>query len=116
MAAVNGGCIWNWYSGVLTIDHCTLSNNVAEQGSGGAVFNSGALTIDHSVVTGNTAGVDGGGIDNDSNSASFPAQIEFSTVCGNSAPTGADLYNNGSATVQNSDICLIDGSGSLTKS
>jgi hypothetical protein len=114
VAAVNGGCIWN--DGFLTIDHCTLSNNVAEQGSGGAVFNSGALTIDHSVVTGNTAGVDGGGIHNDSSSTLFPVLIEFSTVCGNSAPTGADLFNYGSVTLQKSDVCLIDGSGSLTTS
>jgi hypothetical protein len=109
-----GGAIWN--SGTLTVVHCTLSGNSAANGDGGAVFNAGQLLLDHSSLSDNTAGIAGGGIYNDDGTVqSFGTlTVQQSTVSSNSAPLGADLYNAGSATLLNSLVCMIDGSGQLT--
>ena len=37
-----------------------------------------------------------------------------STICGNTAPLGADLSNYGTATLQDSDVCVIFNTGTLT--
>jgi hypothetical protein len=102
--------------GTLTVEHSNLSGNSATAGSGGAIWNQATLTIDHCTLSGNSASISGGGIYNfsDEHFVSGTVMIESSTACDNSAPTGADLYNAGSATLQNSDVCLIDGSGALT--
>jgi hypothetical protein len=56
-----GGAVWN--GGVLTIDHCVLSQNSADlnQGypfwnEGGAIYNAGTLTVSNSTLSKNAAG------------------------------------------------------------
>ena len=127
-SAVGGGGIYN--DGMLTVQQSTLSGNTAVS-DGGGIFNANGLTVQQSTLTGNTAGSDGGGIYNDSayivtvqqstlsgntatnagggifNGASGTLMIDDSTVCDNFAALGADLYNLGVASINDSDVCAI---------
>ena len=126
LASFFGGGITN--AGTLTVSQSTLSGNSA--GIGGGIANSGTVTVSHSTLSGNSA-VLGGGINNlgtltisqstlSGNSADLGGGINNlrtlfvvhdSTICGNSslAPhEGADLYNTGSCTKDDSStICVI---------
>jgi hypothetical protein len=111
-----GGALWN-QDATVTIRQSTLSGNSASGGQGGAIYNSGfadigTVTVFQSTVTGNSAAT-GGGIDNDVGGV---LSVQHSSVVGNTAPAGAgaDLYNAGSATLLDSLVFVIDGSGSLT--
>jgi hypothetical protein len=101
-----GGAICN--TGTLTVSHSTFSGNSTDN-IGGAIFNAGTLLINQSALVGNAAGTAGGGI-----ISGGSLTVQQSTVCANSAPLGADLYNAGSATLLDSDVCIISNTGMLT--
>jgi hypothetical protein len=95
-AGVGGGI---WTQGVLTLNNCTVSNNVAEF-EGGGVVNFGTLRVTSCTVSGNmaqgkhTRSPLGGGIDNYSDSASL--EISNSTITNNLAGGGGGgVYNRG---------------------
>jgi hypothetical protein len=48
--------------GALTLNHCTVRDNVGETWHGGGISSSGSLTVNDSLITNNDAGDDGGGI------------------------------------------------------
>jgi hypothetical protein len=105
--AVIGGGIYN--DGILTIDRCTITGNVATGGNffqetvggeGGGIYNSfGTLRITNSTITGNTAlsfslsgnsipGV-GGGLANEDGTAI----LNYVTIADNTAAIGTQVYN-----------------------
>jgi predicted outer membrane repeat protein len=102
--SLGGGAICNACDplGSVTIDNCTLSKNYAVGGIGGAILNGGMLTVENSSVFGNFADIAGGGIYNDNGSEVGFGTLYVtngSTVTGNRAPAGADLYNLGTAQI-----------------
>jgi hypothetical protein len=110
-SATEGGAIYNagfTFSGgsdlgVLTVSGSTFTGNSAGD-SGGSVYNAGTATLQQCTLSGNTAGSKGGGI---FNAASGAVTIADSVVLNNLAPLGADLYNLGSATVNDSTVGVI---------
>jgi Bacterial Ig-like domain (group 3)/IPT/TIG domain len=48
-------------SATVTIDHCTISNNMANHGGGIAVARSSVVLVEDSTISGNTAAFQGGG-------------------------------------------------------
>jgi predicted outer membrane repeat protein len=124
----NGGAIYSLV-GTLTVSDCTLSGNTAIDGggiynnafvtldvrgstfsgnsasdSGGGIYNLSTATVQQSTLSGNTAGADGGGI---FNGATATLTIDDSVVWGNLALLGADLYNLGKATLNDSTVGVI---------
>jgi CSLREA domain-containing protein len=119
-AEVAGGIFW---AGDLTIDQCTISDNLATSSAdvfgfsfgAGGIFTAGLLgdaTITNSTLTGNTSLVGWGG------GAIFltPAYLTNVTVTGNQAPSGGGLFPLLAAYVANTIIadnpggdCLIFG-------
>ena len=108
----SGGGIWN--SGVLTINHSTVSGNCVISrlpSYGGGIYNIGTLTINNSTLSGNIAACGGcllgsppygGGIFNNGK-----LLINNSTLTGNISYTigyGGSIYNNGTLTISNSTI------------
>jgi hypothetical protein len=81
-----GGAISN--SGTLNITDSTLSGNTGEF-TGGAIINDGALTVSNSTVSGNSTQLHGGGIAN----ISGQNTIVNSTLTGNSGTTAGAIYN-----------------------
>jgi Domain of unknown function (DUF4347) len=82
-----GGGIANFDT--LTLRNSTISGNTAD--SGGGIFNGGGiLALKNSILTGNKATVKGGGIYN--NNGIF-GLISGTTIKGNNAPTGAEIYS-----------------------
>jgi hypothetical protein len=107
-----GGGIMN--AGTMTVSGCTISGNSAGQ-FGGGIWNGpngngqgSTLTISNTTLSGNSATLEGGGIFND---AATVYITNGSTVCGNSAPAGADLYDFdklGSVSISSdSKVCII---------
>lgn len=89
-----GGGIYN--DGTMTVSGCTLSGNAVADGGagGGGIYNSSVLTVSASKLSGNSALEYGGGIFND-----YTGVLTLkSTVTGNTAFVGADLYNLGTVT------------------
>jgi hypothetical protein len=83
-----GGGIYNDdMVGTLTVENCTVSNNVSGVGccfSGGGITNTQHLTISNSTITGNSSTTDGGAIKNTGS---------VSTISGNtSARHGGGIY------------------------
>jgi predicted outer membrane repeat protein len=105
--ATVGGGIFNdsgtFYLGTLIVRGSTFSDNTASD-SGGGLYNLGTVTVQQSTLSGNTAGTGGGGI---FNGASGTLTIDDSAVCGNVAPLGADLFNLGVATLNDSTVWVI---------
>jgi predicted outer membrane repeat protein len=99
--ATDAGAIYNYISVSLAVRGATFAGNSASD-SGGAIDNAGKLTIQESTLAGNTAGTEGGGL---FNAASGSLAVKDSTVLGNVALLGADLFNDhGSVTVNDSII------------
>ncbi|HUU23317.1 MAG TPA: LamG-like jellyroll fold domain-containing protein, partial [Phycisphaerae bacterium] len=124
-----GGGMYNYVSSSPTLTHVTFSGNRAAQfggamctdtssatlteviftgnqadWSGGGMFNwSASPTLARVTFSGNQAGSDGGGMSN--NCASNPT-LRNSILWGNEAPTGPEIYNDGtgSATATYSDV------------
>ena len=88
-ATLLGGAIHS--TGVLNLEHCTLTGNYAGQsstGNGGAINNfGGTLSLVHCTITGNTAESLGGGIRSDS-----APILKGSIIAGNTAVSGPDIY------------------------
>jgi predicted outer membrane repeat protein len=111
-SAVEGGGIYNFSgifdnnqlsNGTLEVQGSTFSGNTASD-SGGAIYNLGTATVQGSTLSGNAAGSAGGGI---FNGASGTLAVKDSTVLGNAAPGGADLYTLGSLALDDSTVGLI---------
>jgi hypothetical protein len=105
--ATFGGGIFNdnpaaaGYDGTLTVRGSNFSGNAASD-SGGGLYNAGTATLQECTLSGNPAGSNGGGI---FNAASRVLSVKDSTVLGNTAPLGADLFNDhGSVTANDSTI------------
>jgi hypothetical protein len=110
---VGGGMMLGEAGADVTINQCNFLDNTSLLGGGGGIeINGGALTINASNLTGNSA-VDGsgGGIEN---TAFGTLTVKDSTIRNNLALQGADLFNDGSATLLASDVSVIDGNGDLT--
>ncbi len=104
----NGGGIWN--DGTLILQDSVVTGNSALTGAGGGIYNSsiGILTLDHCTISDNTSGQDvgsrgyGGGLLN-----AGTATITSSSFLGNIAAgggQGAAIYNVGSAVLTNSTV------------
>jgi predicted outer membrane repeat protein len=111
-SAVEGGGIYNFSgifdnnqlsNGTLEVQGSTFSGNTASD-SGGAIYNLGTATIQQGTLSGNTAGSSGGGV---FNAASGTLAVKDSTVLKNVAPLGADIYNLGSLTQDDSTVGVI---------
>jgi predicted outer membrane repeat protein len=98
--ALSGGGIWNGISATLGVRGSTFSGNTASD-SGGGIYNLSTATVQGSTLSGNTAGADGGGL---FNGASATLAVRDSTVLGNTAPSGADIYNLGALTLGDSTV------------
>jgi hypothetical protein len=105
-AEVGGGIFWR---GDLTIDQCTISDNLATSsfdvfglsfGGGGILSGIGDATITNSTLTGNTSLVGWGG------GALFltPSHLTNVTITGNQAPSGGGLFPLAAAYVANTII------------
>ena len=101
--ATEGGGIDNYVTGTLTVQDSSLSGNTAGD-SGGGLYNLCTATVQQSSLSGNTAGSDGGGL---FNGASGALAVKDSTVLGNTAPSGADLYNLGVLALDDSTVGVI---------
>jgi hypothetical protein len=84
-----GGGIFN--NGTLTLSKSTLTGNRAF--SGGGIYNSGTLALSKSILSGNTATNAGGGIYNADSLGGILGLITSTTIRGNTAPTGAEIYS-----------------------
>jgi len=126
-----GGAIYN-LGGSLTLDHVTLSHNVAYYGGALDDIVSTENTVTNSTITQNTSVTDGGGIDNsghllvkDSVISSNVAQAGFSgggiyndgaqltlddsQIVGNVAAFGGGIYNNDGGTINVTNKSVISG-------
>ncbi len=109
--ATYGGGIYNYSGDSLTVTGSFLLNNSAvpdpydgSGGSGGGIDNAGKATVQSSTVSGNSAAGAGGGISNDLYAS---LALGGSTVTGNGAPAGADIYNLGSLQLKKSTVGVI---------
>jgi Domain of unknown function (DUF4347) len=84
-----GSGIYN-FSGTLTLNKSTLTGNTATRGGGGIFNSGGTLALKNSILSGNTATSSGGGIYNDRGTFGL---ISGTTIKGNTAPTGPDIYS-----------------------
>ncbi len=114
-AGYSGGGIENISGGTeqlstLTVNGSTIFGNSAAYSGGGIDNIWGArLTVNGSTISDNSAGVYGGGVYNTFSNSTFSILIATnSTICGNFAPSGADLSNTGTVTLTNSDVCIIN--------
>jgi hypothetical protein len=100
-----GGAIYSSVSnGTLDVRGSTFMGNVASD-SGGAVYNEfSTVTIQGSTLSGNSAGSAGGGL---FNATSGTLAVKDSTVLDNVAPSGADIYNLGALTLDDSNVGVI---------
>jgi hypothetical protein len=111
-AGVFGGGIWNSRYvnlpgvGTLTMSNTTLSGNSAGY-YGGGIFNDSicTVTLNGCALSGNSARSEGGGIYN----AGILYVLSASTVTGDTAPAGADLYNLGTFFISSDSIVGIIG-------
>jgi predicted outer membrane repeat protein len=101
-SASEGGAIYNVAPGTLLVRGCTFSANAASD-SGGAIYNLGTATLLECTLSGNTAGGAGGIF----SGAPGALAVKDSTVLNNVAPLGADLYNLGALTLDDSTVGVI---------
>jgi predicted outer membrane repeat protein len=102
-SATEGGGIYNTAFATLDVRGSSFSGNTASD-SGGGIYNLGTATLQQSTVSSNTAANDGGGI---FNGTSGTLAVKDSTVLGNSALSGADIYNLGALTLDDSTVGVI---------
>jgi predicted outer membrane repeat protein len=102
-SATEGGGVYNDASATLEVHGNTFTSNTASD-SGGGIYNLGTATLQECTLSANTAGSAGGGI---FNGASGTLTIDDSVVTGNLALLGADLYNLGKATLNDSTVGVI---------
>ena len=97
-AADIGGAIYNLTT--LDVHGSTFTSNTAAD-SGGAIYNAGSVTLQESTLSGNIAGSAGGGI---FNGTTGTLAIKDSTVLGNAAPLGTDLFTLGAVALDDSTV------------
>jgi hypothetical protein len=102
--ASDGGAIYNDAAGTLDVRGSTLTGSNSASVSGGAIYNFGTATLQQSTLSGNTAGSSGGGV---FNAASGTLSVKDSTVLKNVAPVGADIYNLGALTQDDSTVGVV---------
>jgi hypothetical protein len=103
-SATEGGGIYNSVFGTLDVRGCNFCANTASD-AGGGIYNAGfAVRIQETNLSGNTAGSAGGGIFND---ASGAVTIDDSIVLNNTAPLGADVFNLGALTLNDSTVGVL---------
>jgi predicted outer membrane repeat protein len=102
-SADQGGGIYNNAFATLDVRGSTFTNNSASD-SGGGIYNGGTATLQGCTLAGNTAGSAGGGLFNGS---SGTLVVKDSTVLNNLAPSGADLYNLGALTLDDSTVGVL---------
>jgi CSLREA domain-containing protein len=96
----SGAGIYNTGPGSAYFDHCSLSENVADETGGGVVNDGGTVNITYSTLSGNVATkLGGGGINN-----SGDLTLDHSTVSGNAAVLGGGISSSGTGTVTQSTI------------
>jgi hypothetical protein len=98
-----GGSISNAPSATLDVRGSTFACNSASD-SGGGIYNFGTAVVQQSSFAGNAAGSDGGGIFNGS---SGTLAVKDSTVLHNVAPSGADFYNLGALSLDDSTVGVV---------
>jgi predicted outer membrane repeat protein len=101
--AGEGGAINNGLGMTLVVRGSSFSGNTAGD-SGGGIYNLGTATLKDTTLSGNTAGSEGGGV---FNGAFGTLAIKDSTALHNVAPLGADLYNLGALTLDDSTVGVI---------
>jgi predicted outer membrane repeat protein len=90
-SSAQGGVIYNFDLGVVTIDHSTLANNQVS-GDGGVIWNNHTVNISASTFSGNSATGDGGVIE----STNGTVTIINSTISSNQATgSGGAIVNGG---------------------
>ena len=92
----SGGGINNeFFTATMTLNGCTINNNVA--GAGGGIFNGNFLTITNCTLTANHAQTNGGGLYNGSNDGVPSITLLNSTISGNSSASsgGGGIYLEG---------------------
>ena len=102
-SASDGAAMYNDSLSTLIVRGCTFSDNNASV-SGGGIYNLGPAILQDCTLSGNTAGSAGGGIFND---APVTLVLKDSTVLDNSAASGADIYNLGALTLDDSTVGVI---------
>jgi predicted outer membrane repeat protein len=102
-SATDGGGIWAYTVFGIDVRGSSFSGNTATD-SGGGIYNRGTATLQQCTLSDNTAANDGGGI---FNGGSGTLAVKDSTVLSNSAPSGADLYNLGALTLDDSTVGVI---------
>jgi hypothetical protein len=103
-SADQGGGIYNNAFATLDVRNSTFNGNNTASDPGGGIYNLGAATLQECTLSGNTAANDGGGI---FNGASGTLAVKDSTVLDNVAPLGADIYNLGALTLDDSIVGVI---------
>jgi hypothetical protein len=103
-ATQGGGIYFGAAPGLLEVEGSTFTDKNTASDSGGGIYNLGTATVQECHLSGNTAGSAGGGI---FNGASGTLTVKDSTVLHNVAPLGADLYNLGALTLDDSTVGVI---------
>ncbi|MGA2247496.1 MAG: choice-of-anchor Q domain-containing protein [Verrucomicrobiota bacterium] len=108
-AEYGGGIyIYNSDETIVTLDQCTVSGNSASDEGGGIENAYGTLTVNQCTLSGNSANENGGGIDN------YGTAVMTNTiVAGNTAVSGADIYNDGGDLTYGTSnlVPLVDNNG-----
>ena len=111
----DGGGVFNFDTGVLTIENTTLSGNRADYGGG--VANSGRLTISNSTLSGNRAfgyygdAGSGGGVQNFGT-----LRLAWTVISGNVALTNPEVenYSPGDITADNFNLFGHNGNAGVS--
>jgi hypothetical protein len=102
-SAREGGAIDNGLGTTLVVRGSTFCGNAASD-TGGCVYSAGTATLRDCTMSRNTAGSGGGGA---FNAASGTLAVKDSTALHNVAPLGADLYNLGALTLDDSTVGVL---------
>jgi predicted outer membrane repeat protein len=102
-SASDGAAICVSAFSALNVRNSSFSANTASD-SGAGIYNLGTATVLDSTLTGNSASSAGGGI---FNGASGTVTVKDSTVLNNLTPSGADIYNLGALTLDDSTVGII---------
>jgi hypothetical protein len=94
--SIPGGGIFS--SGTLTVERCTLNNNIAAGQEGGAIYTNGTATLIQSTFTGNVAG-NGAAVHNNGT-----LTVRHCTIAGNTANTGGGIFMQQGMTLENSIV------------
>ncbi len=111
----NGG--GGGFDGTMTVRNCRISNN-SSSSIGGGVSNASSVMVilDGCTISGNTAGTTGAGVFNSGNyEGNSLFYLNNCTIAGNTAQTsGGGVFNAASMTIGNSTICgnsAVSGAG-----